>query len=281
MPSANSVVLLDIHDGYAEITFNRPERLNAFNDEMRAKTREHLAACIEDDSVHAVVLKGEGRAFSAGADLGNPSTEIKPTSAWKRLFLSENRLFKKVLSCPKPTIAATKGYALGYGFFLANSCDVILSTRSCKFGTPEIRQAAGVARLLAPSNVRRNLAMEFLLTGDLVDGEKAEAIGLVNRAVEDDALDREVSKLARKLGRIDLRALRMNKAMVNRWYGAERYWLPLDFAARQEALLLGSGASVEWMKLAQKVGLKEFLRLRDEPFREIEEGGERDESPAR
>ncbi|MDG6988603.1 MAG: enoyl-CoA hydratase/isomerase family protein [Nitrososphaerota archaeon] len=280
MPSANSVVLLNVHDGYAEITFNRPDKLNAFNDEMRAKTREHLAACVADDRVHAVVLKGEGRAFSAGADLGNPSTEVKPTSAWKKLFLSENRLFKMILSYPKPTIAATRGYALGYGFFLANACDIILSARSCRFGTPEIRQAEGVARLLVPSNVRRNLAMELLLTGDLVDAEKAESIGLINRAVDDDALDREVSKLARKLGHIDLRALRMNKAMVNHWYGAERFGLPMDFAARQEALLLGSGASAEWMKLAEKVGFKEFLKLRDRPFREIE-GGEREERPAR
>ena len=274
MPSAKSVVLLDVHDGYAEIIFNRPEKLNAFDDEMRAQTREHLAACVEDDRVHAVVLKGEGRAFSAGADLGDPSNEIKAARTWRRLFLSENRLFKKILSCPKPTIAATRGYALGYGFFLANACDIILSARSCRFGTPEIRQAEGVARLLIPFNVRRNLAMEFLLTGDLIDAEKAEAIGLINRAVEDDALDKEVSKLARKLGHIDLRALKMNKSMVNRWYGAERFGLPMDFAARQEALLLGSGASVEWMELAQKIGFREFLRLRDKPFREIDEGSE-------
>lgn len=264
------VVRFEVRDRIGWITLNRPEKLNAINDEMRKQLSLALRRCKEDRELGVVVIKGNGRAFSAGADLGNPSGEIKTPDEWRKIFQKESELFLEILNYPKVTIAACHGYVLGYAFFLMSTCDIIIATKSCKLGTPEVRHGQGVGRVIIPHNMRRNKAMETLLTGDLLSGAEAENIGLINKAVRDEVFSDEVLKLAKKLSYVDPLVLEINKKVINNWYDNSTYATKLSFGAYSDALLLSSNPSVKWMKLAAKVGMKEFLRKRDKPFADLE-----------
>ncbi|MFC5528377.1 enoyl-CoA hydratase/isomerase family protein [Cohnella yongneupensis] len=191
------VVLYTVENGIARITLNRPEALNALNEEVLEQLSSILESVKTDSNVRAVILTGAGeKAFSAGADIQflNKATPLEV----RNLAILAVSVTNKIESLGKVVVAAINGFALGGGLELAESCALRVSTNQARLGHPEVRIGAvagfgGTTRL--PRLIGKGRAAEMLLTGKAVTAEEAYTIGLVNRVVEPDKLLSETEAL--------------------------------------------------------------------------------------
>ncbi|HKR91755.1 enoyl-CoA hydratase-related protein [Novosphingobium sp.] len=187
-------LLMEIANGVAHLTINRPERLNAMDSHAHLALSEALDHCAIDKAVHVLVLTGAGdRAFSVGRDLRELSQGEDPEIAAR--WHSIRRLTDRH-DYPKPIIAKVAGYALGGGFELALACDIIIAAENAIFGLPEARRglipfAGGVHRL--PRQIPLKIAMGHLLTGRELNAARAYELGLVNEVVPVEHLDKAVA----------------------------------------------------------------------------------------
>jgi enoyl-CoA hydratase len=228
----------------AWITLNRPDKLNAISKVMVAELNQALDQAQADDQARVILLKGEGRAFSAGFDLepppagaGQPQTREEEIAALKQELRSDFDLIMRFWDCPKPTVAAIHGYCLGGALELALACDITIAARGCHLGEPEVKFGSGIVAMLLPFLCGPKRAKELLLTGnDRVTAEQAEAWGLVNHVCDADRLVHEARALARQIARNDQLAVRLTKQAVNNLYeiprmrDALRHALELDVA---------------------------------------------------
>ena len=178
------LLTLAVADRIATITVNRPDKLNALNDALMAELGLAIDEAVRRDDVGGVLLTGAGRAFVAGADIGEMVNE--GALAMKSRAERGQRTFRKFEQSPKPTLAAVNGFALGGGCELAMACHIRLASDKAKFGQPEVKLGivpgfGGSQRL--PRLVGKGRALELLLTGDMIDAAEALRIGLVNRVV--------------------------------------------------------------------------------------------------
>jgi enoyl-CoA hydratase len=171
-------------DRIGTLTVSRPDKLNALNDATIAE----LGAAFEElrvrDDVGGVIITGAGRAFVAGADIGELATQT-PVLAKARARAGQE-VFRRIETSPKPVVAAINGFALGGGCELAMACHIRIAADTAKFGQPEVKLGltpgyGGTQRL--PRLVGKGRALELLLTGATIDAAEAHRIGLVNRVV--------------------------------------------------------------------------------------------------
>lgn len=182
-------VRLERQGAVALLTLNRPDALNALDSATLEALLAHTRRLSEDTAVRAVVVKGEGRAFAAGADIA----EMRGMSPLEGAAFSRlgHRAMASLEELPVPTIAAVNGFALGGGCELACACDWIYASKNARFGQPEVNLGlipgfGGTSRLLRRVGI--GWAKEIVLSGETVDAELAQRIGLVNRVFEPDAL---------------------------------------------------------------------------------------------
>ena len=195
----------------AIITLNRPQQLNPLSTGLMKELSSELERQAARPEVRAIVLKGAGRAFSAGHDLKEMMD--KNLDEERDIFAICNRLMATVQSVPVPVIAAPHGIATAAGCQLVATCDLAIASDDCRFATSGIRyglfcSTPGVA---VARNVGRKNAMEMLLTGRFVDAATAEKWGLINRAVPLANLDTEVMALVNELAKLSPYALRIGK----------------------------------------------------------------------
>ncbi len=216
MADAYSTLLIERHaDGYAVVTLNRPEALNALNTTLTGELGDFLENVADDDSVRCVVLTGSAKAFAAGADIKEMADQAYADMYRGNFFA---RAHDRVASFRKPIIAAVSGYALGGGCELAMLCDFIIASDTAKFGQPEIN--LGVAPGIGGSQrltraVGKAKAMDMCLTGRMMDAAEAERSGLVSRVVASDALLDEARAAAAKIAGQSILAVMANKELVN------------------------------------------------------------------
>lgn len=197
----------------AVITLHRPEALNAINAAMAAELAQVVRAMDVDDGVGCLLVRGEGRAFCAGADI----KEAVPVSFPRTLTGNYLADLGALAETRKPVVAAVSGAALGGGCELAMMCDVILADETARFGLPEIRLgtmpgAGGTQRLALALGKAK--AMELVLTGRPLDAAEAEALGLITRVVSGGALHEEAMRVARAISEASLPAVMAIKEAV-------------------------------------------------------------------
>lgn len=197
-------------DGMAEVTLNRPEVLNAINGAVHHGILSALDQAAADDAVRAVVLRGSGRAFSAGGDL-------KAVAAGEDVG-HPLVLGRAIWNLSKPVIAAVHGYCLGQACELAAVCDLTVAARSARFGEVEINHGWGPPLPITPFVLGIKRAKEVLLLGEMFDAELAMEIGLVNRVVDDAGLDAEVATIVGRIAGLKPEAVAGNKKLVNSRY---------------------------------------------------------------
>lgn len=211
------LVLTAIEAAVGIITLNRPDKHNALNDELSGQLREAMAWAADDEQVRAVLLRGAGKSFSSGRD----TTQLgrRPGGDSDFHFIrghQQGRL--RQLDCPKPVVAAVRGYALGGAFELALAADIRIFADDAKVGFPEVRHGlmtdtggAPLATLLAgPSK-----AKWLLMTGDLIDARQAEKWGLADQVVTPAELDKTALNLAARLAAAPPLAVAMIKQVVD------------------------------------------------------------------
>lgn len=199
------------------ITLNRPKALNALNNGLMKDISTALDILEKDDGIATIVITGSEKAFAAGADIKEMQNNTYPKSI-KNNFLNE---WTRVAKCEKPIIAAVNGYALGGGCELAMMCDIIYAGDKAKFGQPEIALgvipgAGGTQRLTRV--VGKSKAMEICLTGNMIDANEAEKIGLVSKVFPATELVSEAVKLADKIGSFSPISVKLCKEAINTAY---------------------------------------------------------------
>ncbi|HMW22470.1 MAG TPA: enoyl-CoA hydratase [Burkholderiaceae bacterium] len=212
------VILTETRGRVAVITLNRPEALNALNDELMDALGEALLRFDADEGIGAIVLTGSAKAFAAGADIA-VMADWGYMDVYQGQFITRN--WETIRQVRKPVIAAVAGFAFGGGCELALACDIILAARSAKFALPEIKLAmlpgaGGTQRL--PRAIGKAKAMDMCLSARVLDADEADRYGLVSRVVADDELQSSALALAERVAGYSLPALMAIKEAVDRAY---------------------------------------------------------------
>jgi enoyl-CoA hydratase/carnithine racemase len=234
-----STVLYEVADHVATITYNRPERLNAINGQMRTELNATWERFRDDNDAWVGIVTGTGRAFCAGADLkdGAGSTGTFPASFWEIPTINS---FESGLELFKPTIAAINGPCIGYGLTGALACDFVIASERASFSYPEVRlgQPTIVGAIRLPRRVAWADAMELLLTGERIDATRAAEMRLVWKVVEHEQLLPSARELAARLCQSAPLAVRATKEVAVRtrsmpWIEAVRFGETMRKVANQ------------------------------------------------
>src|SRR5688572_22967666 len=248
-------LLVEHSDGVSTITVNRPKVLNALNAQTLDELRRVILSLKHNDAVRCVIITGAGeKSFIAGADINELAVQT-PVSG-REHARSGQHILDSIEQLGKPVIAAINGFALGGGCELAMACTVRIAADTARFGQPEINLGlipgyAGSQRL--PRLVGKGVALEILLTGDMIGAQRAYEIGLVNRVVPASELMAEAKKLAHVLASKAPIAVRYILDAVNQGLDT-----PLAQGQYLETSLFGTIASSEDMR----EGTKAFLEKR-------------------
>jgi enoyl-CoA hydratase len=253
-------VLYQVADGVATVTINRAEVLNALSAPTMRELDQAFAAAEADDAVRVLIITGAGeKSFVSGADIAELST-LDPVGGARTAEFGQ-RVFRRLETMGKPSIAAVNGYALGGGCELAMACTIRIASESAKIGLPEVTLGvipgyAGTQRL--PRIVGRGVAMDLILSGRAIDAAEALRIGLVSQVVP--AAD--LMETARKTA---LRILRNGPLAIRAAMQSVDHGLDVGFeqGCRMEAKLFGLLCATD----DTREGLKAFLEKRKPDFK--------------
>ncbi len=202
---ADGPVLVDVTDGVATVTLNRPEAMNSLDVATKVALRDAVVALGEDPDVRCVVLTGTGRAFCVGQDLRehvDGLTSGSPEEVWRTVPEHYNPIALALHALDKPVVAAVNGPAVGIGASLAFACDLVLAAEGARFIEVFVRRGItpdGGGAYLLPRLVGLHKAKELVFFGDDCPAEEAERIGLVNRVAPAEELDAATGKLVDEL----------------------------------------------------------------------------------
>lgn len=282
----------------ATVTLNRPEKLNALSQGLRNELDMVIDDLETDNDTRVLIIKGAGRAFSAGYDMGGPrrapataeaatpppevplydagargmdQTRLPSSGAsWMRrnFYLSAER-WLRLFNVRQCTIAQVHGYCLAGGMEFIGVCDIVFAAENAQLGQPQAR-AMGHLHTFAlwPIHIGMRKTKEWMFTGDAMSGTEAERIGLINRAVPLDRLEEEVLKYARQVAKVSLDYIYAHKDITNRWFQAMGMYAGMRSAGDMDATLLASPTSQEFGRRIRDEGLRAALEWRDGPFRE-------------
>ncbi|MEP2534304.1 enoyl-CoA hydratase [Shimia sp.] len=256
---AFETINVEIEDHVALIKLNRPDALNALNQQLLSELLRALQDADANDKVRCVVLTGSEKAFAAGADIKEMSAMTFAEVSAANLFAAFGDGIQRIR---KPVIAAVSGYALGGGCELAMACDFIIASESAKFGQPEIN--LGVIAGLGGSQrltraVGKSKSMDMNLTGRFMDAAEAERAGLVSRVVPNKKLIDEALSAAHKIAEKSLIASRTAKEAVNRSF---------ESSLTEGLLFERSVFHALFATEDQKEGMAAFMEKREAQFRD-------------
>jgi enoyl-CoA hydratase len=280
-----SDILYETDGRLARITLNRPEKLNALSNNLRGEMIHAMKEAEADRDVGVIILKGAGRAFSAGYDLstaraaGEDSSYVHPRSRlpdtgsthpgpmeWSRHVVMTNWA---IWELSKPVIAQVHGYCLAGGTELASVCDFRILARSAQVGYPPVRAMTTMDMMWAPWFLPPAKAREFAYVGDSYPAQEMVDLGWANYAVPDEQLDEFVEKFARRMAFVDNDMLMYSKRAVNRQYEVMGIRTGLASGFDIQALSSYRPAAGEFGRRSREEGLKAALEWRDGPFRDF------------
>jgi enoyl-CoA hydratase len=265
-----ATILLEVLDGVARITLNRPERANALNQAMLTEIGQALDEAEGNATVRAIVVRGAGAAFSSGFDL-KEQLERRPAGVaqWQPILRKDFDTVMRFWHCPKPTIAAVRGPCLAGACELALACDLTIAAEDAFFGEPELKFGAGIVVMILPWIVGPKIAKEIIFTGaDRIGAQRAYEIGMINRIVPAEDLDDAALRLARHIAAIDSALVKDTKRAINRALEAQGMLEALEAALEIDLAIEGAGSpdKVQFMDIARRDGLKAALAWRDARF---------------
>ena len=275
-----STLSYDTRAAKAYITLNRPERLNAINDDVPHEISAAVERANADDTVHVIVLQGAGGAFCAGYDL-KVYAEVPGAARWsqgpiwdpikdyREMKRNTDDLFTLWRSL-KPTIAKVHGYAVAGGSDIALSCDLLIMAEDARIGYPPARVWGCPSTAMWVYRLGAQRAKRMLLTGDMITGATAAEWGLALTAVPADRLDAAVEQLADRIAGVPINQLVMQKLMINQAYENMGLSSTQMLATFFDGVTRNSPEGVWFKEQAEADGFKEAVRKRDsgEPIAE-------------
>jgi len=272
-------ILYEIRDKVAVLSLNRPDQLNAINEVMLEEFHLALEQAENDDSVTALILKGEGKAFCAGYDLSGTDTfetgfDPRPSSPGAVVSKQQKRRQESILKLarfPKSTIAQVQGHCLEMGCSLVMACDISFAEEKAQFGDPSIRFRMTTDMPLWYYLLGVRKAKELLLTGKTIDGKEAERIGLITKAVSSGLLESEVNEMALTVSLTPFDGLTNNREGFQTGIDARGLaagWR-MAFDRRMFGILRQIGrdtAGFNFKKVMSQKGLKAALEEMNAPF---------------
>lgn len=279
-------ILYDVADGYATITLNRPEKRNALSMALLKELQDALWEADDDKQVHAVLLKGAGKDFSAGYDL-TPGLSIKireqlrDTNYRKGSLYEEGgatvdddvwrleqsqRLRMTIFDMHKPVVAQVHGNCLAGGTDVALLCDILIAAEDANMGVPACKDIGTTPNSMWLYHLGPQWAKRLMLTGDTISGADAAKAGLVLKAVPADLLEAEVRGLMRRMGKIDIALLKANKRIINTGLELMGARTLQRLAAENDAQLHTAEVSHRFRNLSAEKGLNFALANRREQF---------------
>jgi enoyl-CoA hydratase len=253
------------------LTFSRPQVLNALNRTLMREVNESMTGFTADEGILAIVINGEGRAFSAGFDMKESAQRNTTTlDQWRSVLEADFDFIIQFWDCPKPTVAAVHGYCLAGAFELALACDVTVAADGTRFGEPEPRFGSGIIAMLLPWIAGPKAAKELLLTGtDKVDAQRALAMGIVNHVVQAGQEVDKALEIANDMAASAPLSVQLTKRTINRSYEMMGMRQALLAALDTDVLIEAQGGPerAEFNRLRREKGLKAALEWRDSRFK--------------
>jgi enoyl-CoA hydratase len=260
----------DPEQGIRRIALNRPEKRNALSNALRGELFDALRRADVDKSVGAIIIKGNGKCFSAGYDLSQAPSEPLPRhispgeGIWPRHLVDG---WFEMWDMATPVIAQVHGYCLAGGSELATACDLVYAAEDAQIGYPPVRAMSTPDCAYHPWVMGMRAAMEMMLTGDSMSGIEAARVGFANRAFPAERLEEEVLNVARRVAKIppDLQAL--NKRVVHRAMEVMGARAAIRSATEIQALCFYQPSSREYMKKMRE-SVTRALDERDSKFQD-------------
>jgi len=271
-PAPEPALLTEDLGPVRRLTLNRPRVLNALNGELLDALMDGLERAAEDEMVRVVILRGAGRAFSAGYDLAEDAEGGEVDSAaWHRVLKHDNDRMLRILDHPKPVIASVHGYCLAGGTDLMLACDLAVAADDAVFGYVDVRFGSGVVSMFLPWVVGVRAAKELLFTGeDRVPAHEALRIGMVNRVVSRDELDAATLALAEEIARNEPWVVQATKRSVNRVWEVAGFREAMEANVEIDVMIEAANlpARAEFRRITREQGLKAAIAWRDARYRE-------------
>lgn len=240
-------IILKKEEGIATIILNRPEKGNALNSKMFDELSIAMDEVSRDKEIRVLILTGAGHGFCGGGDTGEMGegsafSQVEPEKMRETISHVVQNINRKLLGMEIPTIAMVNGFAVASGLDYACACDIRIGSEKARFSNAFIKVAlvpeTGGSYLL-PRIVGLSKAFEILYTGKWVDAKEAESIGLLNKVVSADNLEKETMELARQIAKLSPVAMRLTKQLVNDGLKSEQD-TALDMAATYQALAMST-----------------------------------------
>ncbi len=266
-------VLYEKDGRIGRITLNRPEVMNAIDDEVPLELADCVARANADPGVHVIVLSGKGEAFCAGYDLtyyaeGNGNGQATQDMPWDPMkdyaFMMRNtELFMSLWRSYRPVICKVHGFAVAGGSDIAMCSDIIVMAEEARIGYMPVRVWGCPTTAMWVYRLGPEKAKRMLFTGDKIDGREAERLGLVLKAVPAADLDREVEALAERMATVPVNQLMMQKLVVNQAIEAMGLKQTQMFATLFDGITRHSPEGINFKTRAEQVGWKQAVRERD------------------
>lgn len=257
----------------AKITLNRPEVMNAMSHELRGELMHALKVAENDNDINVIILKGAGRAFCAGYDIGGGRGAEEPdagsqyvgVSHWQRYLIS---YYWQIWELSKIVIAQTHGYVLAGGTELVSMCDLLVTTPNCQFGMPPARAMLPGDVMWYPWQLPMRKAREMIFTGDSITGELAFQHGMANYCVPESDIDEFTGIFAKRVAIIPWQMNTRAKRSIQKAY--EIMGIRTAMEVHAESALAGETDYKKKLDdLLRNAPLKEYLATRDGPFKEL------------
>jgi len=266
----------DHENHVAWITLNRPQVMNALSHQLRAELFHALKVSENNSAINVIVIKGAGRCFSAGYDLGGGQGNELPDIAsqyvdtcgltrWARYVIQQ---WWQIWELSKVVIAQTHGYCLAGASELASMCDLLVTTPDCQFGYPPMR-SMGVDMLWFPWLLPMRKACEMAFTGDSISGEEAYRLGMANYSIPLEDIDEFTDNFAKRVAIMPWQMATQYKRAIKKAYEIQGIRTSLETSAMFAYHRANESEYARKMdELFHQVPLKEYLNIRDKPYKD-------------
>ncbi|MFD1039433.1 enoyl-CoA hydratase/isomerase family protein [Virgibacillus byunsanensis] len=249
------------------ITLNRPDKLNALSEAMWLELEDAVREFSNNDDVKVIIIRGAGRAFSAGFDI--TSEKLETVQDWYKHTKVGNNALYAIWNSKKPVIAQVHRHCLGGAHSLALTCDLIIASDDAKFGEPEVLLGTFAPFLILPWVVGMKKSKELLFTGDTIPASEAKEIGIVNKVVPRDQLDEVTKYMANKIALNDSVTNEIVKQVSNRAYEIQGILDAMKVSEDMFTIVATSEKpeTDKFLKVVEEKGFKEATRLREESIK--------------